>query len=143
MRDKYKRMFNDVKSIVDTLSKEELHHICGGEFKDSPYIRYRDVYYVGGKPAGFIDVYGDYYDGVIVLAVAKKYRGKGIASRLVKKMESEYPHHSTKYIIWKTDIDNIDSQKLAVKLGYKLVSSNSNEKIYRKDNPNYDGVKLK
>lgn len=143
MNDKYKRMFKDVKAIADSLSKKELYHICGGTFKDSPYIRYRDVYYDGNKPVGFIDVYGDYYEGVIVLAVLKEYRGQGIASKLVKKMEAEYPHGSTRYLIWKTDIDNVESQRLAVKLGYKLSSSNSKEKVYRKDNPNYKGIKLK
>ena len=58
-------------------------------------------------------------------------------------MEAEYHHGSTRYLIWKTDIDNVESQRLAVKLGYKLSSSNSKEKVYRKDNPNYNGIKLK
>jgi hypothetical protein len=53
----YSNSFNDVKNIVNTLTDKELHEICSGTFKNSPYVIYRQVLKVNNDPAAFIDVY--------------------------------------------------------------------------------------
>lgn len=53
----YSKLFSDVKNIVNTFSKTDLSHICSGTFKDSPYVKYREVLLVNKDPAAFIDVY--------------------------------------------------------------------------------------
>ena len=134
----YASRFDEVKSIVDNLDKKELNWICNGEFKDSPYVIYREIEYVKGYPAGFIDVYslgGD--EAMIVLAVLPKYRKSGIASKLVTDMERRFNAHSIKWLIWKTDADNTKSQKLATELEYKLYKHSKTEKMYRKRNSSY------
>lgn len=128
---KYRDRFPEV-------NKKELNWICNGTFKDSPYVIYRDVYYKDGKPVGFIDVYSfDENDANIVLAVLSQYRGEGIASAMIKKMERQFNKSSMKYLAWKTDVDNTDSQKLAQKLGYKLSEKRAKTYIFRKPNPKY------
>lgn len=140
---KYQNKFDEVKQIVDKLSKKELNYICNGTFKDSPYVVYRDIYYVGAEPAGFIDVYSfDKDDANIVLAVLKKYRNRGIARSLVIDMEQKINVKSIKNLTWKTDLDNIASQNLAKSLGYKLSETTKTSKIYRKPNPSYKGLKF-
>ena len=140
---KYQNKFDAIKQIVDKLSKKELNYICNGTFKDSPYIVYRDIYYVGAKPAGFIDVYSfDKDDANIVLAVLKKYRNQGIARYLVTNMEQKINVGSIKNLTWKTDLDNTVSQNLAKSLGYKLSETTKTSKIYRKPNPSYKGLKF-
>lgn len=135
---RYASRFDEVKSIVDNLDKKELNWICNGEFKNSPYVIYREIEYVKGYPAGFIDVYslgGD--EAMIVLAVLPKYRKSGIASKLVTDMERRFNAHSIKWLIWKADADNVKSQKLATELEYKLYKHSKTEKMYRKRNPSY------
>ena len=140
-KNKYRSMFPDVKAVTDKLSKEDLYHICGGEFKDSPYVVYRDIYYERNIPVGFIDVYSfDERNMYIVLAVLEEYRGSGIASALVRKMENNIDVKSIRYLVWKTDRDNTDSQKLAMKLGYKMYRHSKTSKSYFKPNPSYIGT---
>lgn len=137
----FRSKFSDVKSIADKLNKKDLYYICNGEFKDSPYIVYRDIYYDNNKPIGFIDVYSlDEKNMCIVLAVLEEYRGKGIAKKLVSKMERNINVKSIKYIIWKADKDNIASQKLALKMGYKFYYHTKTSKSYIKPNPSYKGT---
>ena len=134
----FRSKFPDVKSIADKLDKDDLYRICGGDFKDSPYIVYRDIHYENNQPVGFIDVYSfDEQNMYIVLAILKEYRGKGIAQKLVSKMERNINVKSIKYIVWKTDKDNISSQKLAVKMGYKFYHHTKTSKSYMKSNPSY------
>lgn len=136
----FRSRFKDVKKITDQLDKNDLYHICGGEFKDSPYVVYRDIKYIGSAPVGFIDVYAfDERNMYIVLAVLKEYRGRGIAKELVKKMERDIDVKSIKYLVWKTDKDNTGSQKLARQMGYKLYHYTKTSRSYMKSNPSYEG----
>ena len=52
----YSNKFKDVLSIVETLSEKEKNYICNGEFKDSPYVIYREVLLDNNVPAAFIDI---------------------------------------------------------------------------------------
>ena len=135
----FKSRFKDVKKIVDQLDKADLYYICNGEFKDSPYVVYRDIKYIGSSPVGFIDVYAfDKRNMYIVLAVLKEYRGRGIAKELVKKMEKNIDVKTIKYLVWKTDKSNIGSQKLARQLGYRLYHYTKTSRSYMKSNPSYE-----
>ena len=137
----FKNKFPDVKKVADKLNKNDLYYICNGEFKDSPYVVYRDIYYENNQPVGFIDVYSfDKNNMYIVLAVLEEYRGKGIAQQLISKMEHNINVKSIKYIVWKTDKDNIVSQKLALKMGYKFYHYTKTSKSYMKPNPSYKGT---
>src|SRR5699024_6566381 len=50
--------FKSVKKIVDNIPKEEHHWFYNGDsFKDSPYVKYRNVMHAKNKSAGFIDIY--------------------------------------------------------------------------------------
>lgn len=134
----FKSRFKDVKKIVDQLDKADLYYICNGEFKDSPYVVYRDIKHIGSNPVGFIDVYAfDKRNMYIVLAVLKEHRGKGIAKELVRKMERDIDVESIKYLVWKTDRDNTASQKLARQLGYTLYHYTKISRSYMKPNPSY------
>lgn len=135
----FKSRFKDIKKIVDRLDKADLYYICNGEFKDSPYVVYRDIKYIGSNPVGFIDVYAfDERNMYIVLAVLKEYRGRGIAKELVKKMEKNIDVKTIKYLVWKTDRSNIVSQKLARQLGYRLYHYTKTSRSYMKSNPSYE-----
>lgn len=67
--------------------KKKKNYICNGEFKDSPYVIYREVLLDNNVPAAFIDIYhfNKKDPAVIVLATNELYRNKGYASRLLKR----------------------------------------------------------
>lgn len=123
--------FSDVKKVVDTLSDKELNQICNGDFKDSPYVKYRYIYRENDKPVGFIDVYDieGKGNGCIVLAVDPEYRGNGISEKMVKTMEKNLPN-SIKSLEWKARLDNKSSIYLAKKLGYKKRSVRDPHNVY-------------
>lgn len=122
--------FSQVKAIVNNIPKEEHHWFYHGkEFKDSPYVKYRDVMYLkngrGKSIGGFIDVYAfdsDPDTGIIVIALEPAARGTGIATKLVQKALKKLPSLGIKKVIWHADTDNIASQKLAQKLGFTDIS---------------------
>lgn len=122
--------FSRVKAIVDNIPKEEHHWFYhGDEFKDSPYVKYRDVMYLkngrGKTIGGFVDVYSfdsDPDTGIVVIALEPGARGTGLATKLVQKALKKLPSLGIKKVIWRADADNIASQKLAKKLGFTDIS---------------------
>lgn len=122
--------FSRVKAIIDNIPKEEHHWFYhGDEFKDSPYVKYRDVMYLkngrGKTIGGFIDVYSfdsDPDTGIVVIALEPGARGTGLATKLVQKALKKLPSLGIKKVIWRADVDNIASQKLAKKLGFTDIS---------------------
>lgn len=122
--------FSQVKRIVNNIPKEEHHWFYhGDEFKDSPYVKYRDVMYLkngrGKTIGGFIDVYSfdsDPDTGIVVIALEPGARGTGLATKLVQKALKKLPSLGIKKVIWRADVDNIASQKLAKKLGFTDIS---------------------
>lgn len=122
--------FKDVKRIVDHIPKEEHHWFYhGDEFKDSSYVKYRDVMYLkngrGKTVGGFIDIYSFDSDpdvGIVVIALEPAARGTGLATKLVQKALKKLPSLGIKKVIWRADNDNVASQKLAKKLGFTDIS---------------------
>lgn len=127
----YSKSFKDVKNIVDSLSKKDLGQICNGDFKDSPYIIYRNVLMYNGDPAAFIDVYklddSTNNDGCIVIACKPKYRGKGFPTQLVNKLKND-KSFKWSHLIWECAKNNVASSTLAKKIGLEL--SNESDKKY-------------
>lgn len=150
----YKNIFPDIKQIVDTLSHKELLYICGGEFRNSPNVIYRDISYVDGSPAAFIDVYyipethrqkiiDNQAD--IVFACKKEYRGKGLISKLIAKMLSEFSSNKkyTKYnLLWTVDNNNRASIELAKKFGFVIQSKEKNETHFILNTKEMDDITL-
>ena len=122
--------FSQVKRIVNNIPKEEHHWFYhGDEFKDSPYVKYRDVMYLkngrGKTIGGFIDIYSfdsDPDTGIVVIALEPGARGTGLATKLVQKALKKLPSLGITKVIWRADVDNIASQKLAQKLGFTDIS---------------------
>lgn len=122
----FSKSFSDVKNIVNSLSEKDLNRICNGEFKNSPYVLYREILLYKKEPAAFVDVYKLPHmkeDGVIVLAAKEKFRGKGFTGILVKRMKDKL---KDKNLTWKTQKDNESSIKLAKKMDYEPVYESSN-----------------
>lgn len=122
--------FAQVKKIVNNIPKEEHHWFYhGDEFKDSSYVKYRDVMYLkngrGKTVGGFIDIYSFDSDpdvGIVVIALEPAARGTGLATKLVQKALKKLPSLGIKKVIWRADNDNVASQKLAKKLGFTDIS---------------------
>ena len=120
----YNKYSKDVHTIIDNLSKEESNHIGNGYWVDSNHIIYRKVEYVGNKPVGFIDVYSlpkfKRY-GLIIIAVSKEARGKGIGKKLVNSaIQNCKNNKDIDKLRWLADSDNIVSINMAKSLGFKL-----------------------
>ena len=134
----YSNSFEDVKEIVDSLSKKDLNKICNGTFKESPNTIYREVILRDGEPAAFIEVYNlktEYpdADGCIVVAVKEKYRGMGLTKKLVHRMLEDKKFKWT-HLIWETAKTNKASIAIANQLKFKKTSTNEENiefSIYR------------
>lgn len=128
--------YNDVLSICNTLSKEEMSKISfTPEYKNSEFVIKRIVYKVDSTPAGFLDVYlfpSKPEIAQITLAVNSNYRGMGIANAMVKELmdlhlENEYGFN---IYYWTAHIENIASQKTALRNGF--IDTNLLDKYNRK-----------
>jgi len=116
--------FSDIEKVCSSLSALDLERISrDGKYENSENVIYRYIEKIGNIPVGFIDVY--WYEKVptnayIILAVNPKYRGRGIASKMVQNaihsgIDKQYKF---KEYVWHADKDNIESQKLAEKNGF-------------------------
>lgn len=126
--------FEDVLQIWNSLSEEEKLMICNTEFDNSPYVKYRRVLIKDDIPVSFLELYVlPHYpnSAYIVVATNPNYRNKGY-SKILVKMAEEYNLVSKKYLefIWKTDLKNEKSKKVAKKLGYELISKNYLKKVF-------------
>ena len=122
--------FNDVKEVVNKISKKDLLYICNGTFKKSPYTKYRLCLIIDDKSIGFVEVYnlpGEEYE-FIALAINPSYRGSGYSQILLDKMFKEYKN---KYpYLWRCDKDNHISIKLAEKNNFKVINETETKYEY-------------
>ena len=131
----YSKYSSDIHAIINNLSKEELDHIGGGYWVDSNRVIYRKVEYSNNKPIAFIDVYllPKYKNtGLVVIAVSKEARGKGVGSRLTKDaIISLRTDNRIDKLRWKVDYDNDASINMAKSLGFELIDDGVKEKIFQ------------
>ena len=130
----YNKYSKDVHTIIDNLSKEESSHIGNGYWVDSNHIIYRKVEYAGNKPVGFIDVYSlpkfKRY-GLIIIAVSKEARGKGIGKKLVNSaIQNCKNNKDIDKLRWLADSDNTASINMAKSLGFKLNGDGEDKKEF-------------
>ena len=130
----YNKYSKDVHTIIDNLSKEESNHIGNGYWVDSNHIIYRKVEYMNNKPVGFIDVYSlpkfKRY-GLIIIAVSKEARGKGIGKKLVNSaIQNCKNNKDIDKLRWLADSDNIASINMAKSLGFKLNDNGEDKKEF-------------
>ena len=130
----YNKYSKDVHTIIDNLSKEESNHIGNGYWIDSDHIIYRKVEYMNNKPVGFIDVYSlpkfkNY--GLIIIAVSKDARGKGVGKKLVNSaIQNCKNNKDINKLRWLADSDNTASINMAKSLGFKLNSDGEDKKEF-------------
>lgn len=130
----YNKYSKDVHAIIDNLSKEESNHIGNGYWVDSDHIIYRKVEYMNNKPVGFIDVcslpkFKRY--GLIIIAVSKEARGKGIGKKLVNSaIQNCKNNKDIDKLRWLADSDNTASINMAKSLGFKLNDDGEDKKEF-------------
>lgn len=121
------RTNDDVLKIRSNLSQKDLFYL--GTEKDLSNIIYRKVEYINQIPVAFIDVYyfSKYPRAYIALAVLPEYRHKGIAYNMVRELLKTNLPKKYKFNtwVWNVEKDNIASQRLPIKLGFKLSGTSS------------------
>lgn len=124
----YSKSFNDVKNIVDTLPRKELLYICNGDFKNSPYVKYRKVIKENDDPVAFIDIYTlpdmNKDSGAVVIACKKKYRNKGYSSMLLKSAK-KWAKDNGINLIYSVKKVNVSSRNLGKKHGFYIDDEDS------------------
>ena len=117
--------YADILRICNHLSTNEFRRISFYDtYRDSKFVIKRIIKREGGIPAGFLDVYQFPSKpdlAQIVIAVADDYRGRGIADAMVKElMDSNLEDiYDFKLYYWTAHPDNVASQNLAIKNGFK------------------------
>lgn len=128
--------YADILKICSHLSGDEFKKISFYDtYRDSQFVIKRIIKYVGGEPAGFLDVYlfpSKPDIAQIVIAVDERFRGLRVADTMVKELlssdlDSKY-NFSVYY--WTAHFDNEASQNLALKNGF--VDTNTVDKYGRK-----------
>ena len=129
--------FNAVEAIEnecfkEPYSAEDLYY----EFKGNP-VNKIIVAEEGGLVVGFIDFLITFNSSTIMqVAVAKEFRGKGIATQLLNEMEKSFPKNIddiVESITLEVRESNEAAKNLYLKNGYKVVVIKSN---YYKDGEN-------
>lgn len=112
------------------LSDEQKNFVCNGPFKNSPYVKVR----ISNK-YGFCELYNfdDSSTLIAVLAVAPEYQGKGYGAKLFKQAEAKAKAKGYKRILYDIKVQNVNSLKLAKKLGLKLIGKEDNEYNFYKN----------
>lgn len=124
---------DQVDDIVSTMSKKDRKRLgmeSNESYLSSPEeastIAKRFIEKYGDKPVSFLDVYegGKYLNVAIGTRSGEEYRGKGYASRITKKamkwIDANSDKFTQEYVRWWVRSDNIPSQKIAEKSGFKF-----------------------
>ena len=95
---------------------------------------------------GFIECFKD-FDNIasIVIGVHPKYRGEGLATKMMEQMLREFPKENPDIneLVWRADAKNTKSKKLAEKFGFKLIRESNIQSVYRyefKKTHKYDDI---
>ena len=128
--------YEDILKICNDLDNNELSRISFYDtYRDSKFVIKRIIHRQGPDPAGFLDVYQ--YPSCpdiaqITIAVAKRFRGRGIAKDMVEElMKSNLEDsHNFKVYYWTAHTDNDISIHLASSFGF--IDTNTIDKYGRK-----------
>lgn len=136
--------YGDVRTVYDSLTDEERNFVTPGRsvYKDIRPTA-RSIAYMGRKPVGFADVYGD-KDGElrpspnVILAISGNARGHGLARRVVHdaiaKVEAINAAARKKRLrrfVWSLLTENHASAAAAVRSGFTEATP-KNAKTYRR-----------
>lgn len=139
---------SDVDSIVSTLNKHD-RYLLDMDDDETEWLRSdqrrwvvkRFIENVENKPVAFVDVLneGENDKGnpnvAISIATRNDERNKGYGYKVAKRATENIIRNSDKYgtVTWRARAENVASQKLAEKLGYKLdeKKSDNNWRYYR------------
>lgn len=122
---------HDIDDIVSTLGKKDRKWM-GFQTSDELYktpdeyklVAYRFIQKYGDTPISFFDL-NEYDSGLNAVVATRKgdeYRNKGYATSAVKRGLAWYDSHKDQFnkpIVWWAEKDNVSSQKLAEKTGFK------------------------
>ena len=127
--------YQDSLSIYNSLTPQEKKWCSpSGRFIDSPILISRQVIYSGRSPAAFGEVYkwnGKSKNvGFIVLAVHRNHRGKGYAKQVIDRCIEEIKSLGYSKLIYRVDIENIASIRLAERYGFNLTKESKGYKSY-------------
>ena len=119
----------DANIICKSLLPEEKKDVDCLTSKNLVFLK---IHYNKNTPAGFFAIKKDpdskYKDSYVILAVSPEYRGKGIASSLVKSGISWFKKSEFDFLFWPCRIDNEASNKLAKSSGFKFCWKKDNGK---------------
>lgn len=137
-----KKQEEDVKSILDSLSKEQRENLGEDYFIDAYNILYLDIKYIDNKPAGFVCIVSmtQGLHGFVMFAVNPKYQGQGIASELIGNMMNTCKsNRKIDTITWNVYLHNKTSEHLAKKFGFSFYKKYKTYKEYDYDFRNNNG----
>lgn len=123
--------YNDALAVYNQLSDQDKQYVSpSGRYIDSPYLISRKIKYINNQPVGFCEAYK--FNGTsnskafLIIAVLEEYRGYNIASELLNQVISDCINQNYNYFIYKCDITNKISKKLAIKNHFSLTNKTKN-----------------
>lgn len=116
--------YENILKICSHLDPDEFKRISFyNVYRDSPFVIKRIIHMEGLEPAGFLDVYqfpSKPEIAQITIAVDNRFRGRGIADKMVSKlMNTDMNNFNFDMYYWTAHQDNYASQNLALKHGFE------------------------
>lgn len=119
--------------VFKTLTKKEQNWTCHFDsYKNFPMGQYCFGFKDGKKPIAFVQgrVLSDKTIVYTLVAVDKKYRGNGLASKLLEELISAVKKDGYKTLVYRVDRNNEASQKVIKNAGGKYKSTKDNFRRY-------------
>ena len=135
--------FADVLKVYDSLSREDQLLVSpSGKFVDSPNLVSRIIKYNNvNEPVGFAEAYkfnGTSTNSVyVVIAVNEHYRSLGIGQQLLRDLCNDCFNKNYNTIIYKCNVDNLASYKLAESMGIQVTGQTKNQVTFKLYKPTY------
>jgi predicted acetyltransferase len=117
LKESKKTDYEKCLEIWKSLSPEQQKFVTPrGKYIDSPKLSIR---HLENDESGFAEIYdfnGDKKEGFLILAIRQDCQGKGIGTKILNKILKKAEKDGFEKIIYKTDPENISSQKLIKKI---------------------------
>lgn len=121
----HKDSYEDARTVFDKLSDKEKDWVASGNYKNTPYSKYRKVYYDSDSPYGFIDVHThDKEEAIITTALDNEHRGLGHSETMLHDAVDKLRRTRLKRLLWMADFDNKASNTVAKKHNWELIDKN-------------------